>query len=129
MCATESKSASKSILVVDDLLDNLFLLKTVLEAEGYTVEVATNGKTALAKVEATQPDLVLLDVMMPDMTGYEVAKRLRQSERFSTVPIVLITAGDGVNPEKAKAVGANDFLRKPIDFEQLLTSLRSYAPV
>ncbi|HEY9906275.1 MAG TPA: response regulator [Thermosynechococcaceae cyanobacterium] len=120
-------SAEKYILVVDDLADNLFLLKTVLESEGYVVGLAENGSTALAKVAETPPDLVLLDVMMPDMTGYEVARRLRQSERFASVPIVLITAYDEIGADLGEEVGADGFLRKPIDFDELLTSIKDYA--
>lgn len=116
----------KHILVVDDLADNLFLLKTILEAEGYSVEVASNGNSALAKVEATPPALLLLDVMMPDMTGYEVAKRIRQNTKTSSVPIVLITAHDEVSSEDGTAVQADDFIRKPIDYDELLTRVRSF---
>lgn len=113
----------KYILVVDDLADNLFLLKTVLEAEGYAVEVASDGGTALAKVAEMPPGLMLLDVMMPDMTGYEVTRRIRQNDRLSSIPIVLITAYDELSEE----VGADGFLRKPIDFDELLTQVRNYA--
>lgn len=120
-------SEGKYILVVDDLADNLLLLKTVLEAEGYVVEVASNGSSALEKVEAMPPDLLLLDVMMPDMTGYEVAQRIRQSERLASIPIVLITAYDEIKSSQGKLVGANDFIRKPIDFDELLSRVRSYA--
>lgn len=120
-------SEGKYILVVDDLADNLLLLKTVLEAEGYVVEVASNGSSALEKVEAMPPDLLLLDVMMPDMTGYEVAQRIRQSERLASIPIVLITAYDEIKSSQGKLVGADDFIRKPIDFDELLSRVRSYA--
>jgi len=120
-------SEGKYILVVDDLADNLLLLKTVLEAEGYVVEVASNGSSALEKVEAMPPDLLLLDVMMPDMTGYEVAQRIRQSERLASIPIVLITAYDEIKSSQGKLFGADDFIRKPIDFDELLSRVRSYA--
>lgn len=119
-------TVEKPILVVDDLADNLFLLKTILEAEGYSVEVADNGKSALAKVESDPPALLLLDVMMPDMTGYEVAKQIRQNTKTSSVPIVLITAHDEVNTSDGTPVQADDFIRKPIDFDDLLARVRSF---
>jgi CheY-like chemotaxis protein len=113
----------KYILIVDDLADNLFLLKTILEAEGYAVEVAADGCTALEKVAKVPPKLMLLDVMMPDMTGYEVARRMRQNDRLATIPIVLITAYD----EVADTGDADGFLRKPIDFDELLNRVKVYA--
>lgn len=114
----------KYILVVDDLADNLFLLKTILEAEGYTVDVAADGFTALEKVAQVPPELMLLDVMMPDMTGYEVLRRIRQNDRLAAIPIVLITAYD----EVTEAGDADGFLRKPIDFDELLNRVKDYAP-
>ncbi len=122
----EAPSQAGYILVVDDLADNLFLLKAMLELEGYAVEVANNGSTAIAKAEAVPPDLLLLDVMMPDMTGYEVTKRIRQSEKLATVPVVLITAYDEESATTGQAVGADGFIRKPIDFEELLQRVRAY---
>ncbi len=68
------------LLAVDGIPDNLFLLQAILEAEGFTVDVATSGRTALNKIKASPPDLILLDVMMPDMTGYEVTQRIRADE-------------------------------------------------
>ncbi|MBD2020010.1 response regulator [Leptolyngbya sp. FACHB-36] len=116
----------KSILIVDDLADNLFLLKTILEAEGYAVEAASSGRDALARVEEATPDLLLLDVMMPDMTGYEVAHRLRQNSRFASLPIVLITAHDESALDRGEAVGANGFIRKPIDLDELLARVQFF---
>lgn len=115
------------ILVVDDLADNRFLLKTFLEAEGYNVEVASNGTTALAQAEALPPKLMLLDVMMPDMNGYEVTQRIRQSIKLSSLPVVLITAHGQESAKLGKAVGANDFICKPFDFDELIQRIRPYA--
>lgn len=115
------------ILVVDDMADNCFLLKTILEAEGYNVEVASNGTTALAKAEALPPTLMLLDVMMPDMNGYEVTQRVRQSIKLADLPVVLITANDQESATLGKAAGANDFIRKPFDFDELIRQVRAYA--
>lgn len=113
------------ILVVDDLEDNLFLVQTLLETEGYEVETADNGRSALAIIEAAPPDLVLLDVMMPGMNGYEVTRRIRQNQQLPFIPIMLITAYDQVDAIEGFTNGANDFIRKPIDFDELLTRVKS----
>lgn len=108
------------ILVVDDLSDNLFLLQTVLETEGYHVETADDGTSALAKVQDSPPDLILMDVMMPDMNGYEVTRRIRQNSSLPSMPIMMVTAyDDAVHYKDAKAK-TDDFISKPIEFDQLL---------
>jgi CheY-like chemotaxis protein len=114
------------ILVVDDLTDNLFLLQTVLEAEGYEVDTADNGSSALAKVEASPPDLILMDVMMPDMNGYEVTQQIRQNQKVPFIPILLVTAHEDANDIQGLALGANDFIRKPIEFDKLLTRIAAF---
>lgn len=114
------------ILVVDDMADNCFLLKAILEAEGYDVEVANSGTMALAKAEAVPPKLMLLDVMMPDMSGYEVTRRIRQSHKLADLPVVLITAYDYEHSNTGKAMGANALLRKPLDFDELIRRVRAY---
>lgn len=111
------------ILVVDDVADNLFLLQTVLEAEGYLVETASDGTIALHKIEQTQPDLVLLDIMMPGLSGYEVTRKVRQNQQFSSLPILLLTAHDEYFQRPYTEVGANDLLRKPVDFDELLSKI------
>ncbi|SRR5579883_2800647 len=124
---TPSRSGGDYILVVDDMADNLFLLKALLEAEGYRVDVASDGKTALAKAEAMPPNLLLLDIMMPDMTGYEVTQQLRQNDRLASVPVVLITAYGEESVSKGQLNGANDFIRKPFDFDELIQRVKAYA--
>lgn len=114
------------ILVVDDVADNVFLLQTILESEGYSVETAMNGTIALDKIEETNPNLVLLDIMMPGLNGYEVTRKVRQSERFSALPIVLLTAHDEYFHKPYREVGANDLIRKPIDFDELLSKVANY---
>ncbi|MGB5973334.1 MAG: response regulator, partial [Nodosilinea sp.] len=74
------------ILIVDDIDDNVFLLQTILETEGYAVDTAGSGGTALAKVENSPPDLILMDVMMPDMNGYEVSRQIRQNPNLPLMP-------------------------------------------
>lgn len=119
-------SYSNRILVVDDLADNLLLLQTILEAEGYEVETADSGSLALAKIEATPPALLLLDVMMPDMDGYEVTRRIRQNKKLPFIPILLVTAYDSANAAAGLDLGANDFIRKPINFDELLARVRAF---
>lgn len=114
------------ILVVDDLIDNIFLLQTLLEAEGYDVDTATSGVLALAKIEANPPDLVLLDVMMPEMNGYEVTRRIRQNTALPFFPILLISAHHREDAIQGLDLGANDFIRKPIDFDELLARVRAF---
>jgi len=112
------------ILVVDDIPDNSFLLQTVLEEEGYHVEIADNGRTALKKVSAHPPDLILLDVMMPEMNGFEVTRYIRQNLSLPYIPILLITGYTEPTPADGFDVGVDGFINKPIDFEILLSRVR-----
>lgn len=114
------------VLAVDDVPDNLFLLQTILEMEGFVVDVATSGSTALHKIKTAPPDLILLDVMMPEMNGYEVTQQIRQDDSLPSIPILLITAYDEAAALRGLELGANDFIRKPIDFNELLTRVRAY---
>lgn len=114
------------ILVVDDLADNLFLFQTALEAEGYDVDTALNGRLALAKIEASPPNLVLLDVMMPGMNGYEVTQRIRQNDNLPFIPILLVTACEEASVIEGLNMGANDFIRKPINFDYLLARIKLF---
>lgn len=108
------------ILLVDDVMDNLFLLQAILESEGYLVDVASDGASALALMKTTPPDLVLLDVMMPNIDGYELTRKIRRDEQLHAIPIVLVTAHMEACRIKGLAVGATDFIRKPVDFEEVL---------
>jgi CheY-like chemotaxis protein len=103
------------ILAVDDLLDNLLLLQALLEAEGFAVEVATSGKLALNKIKAAPPDLILLDIMMPGMNGYEVTQQIRQDDKLPSIPILLVSACD-----------EHDYIRKPLNFEELLAKISRF---
>lgn len=107
------------ILLVDDLADNLFLLKTFLESEGYQVQVADSAVAALALLKASPSDLILLDVMMPQMNGYELTRLIRQNDQLRSIPIILVTAHLETCRIKGLAAGATDFVRKPLDFEAL----------
>lgn len=113
------------ILIVDDLADNVFMLKAFLEAQGYSVEAADGGSSALEKAEAFPPDLILLDVMMPDMDGYEVTRLIRRHPELREIPVILITAYTDTCRIKGLAVGATDFVRKPVDFDELLVKIET----
>jgi class 3 adenylate cyclase len=114
------------VLVVDDLPRNVKLLADVLEAAGYRVSTAASGAEALAAIAADAPDLLLLDVMMPGMSGYEVCRLLRGDEVTSLLPIVLVTALDpGEERVKGIDAGADDFLSKPVNQAEMLARVRS----
>jgi CheY-like chemotaxis protein len=115
-----SDSQVERILVVDDTPDNLFLIETVLQAEGYQVEVADNGQDALSMISAEPPALLLLDVMMPGMHGYEVVRRIRQNSNLPFIPIILITGCEQLDTSEQFDVAVEGFICKPIDFDELL---------
>ncbi|MBE9127519.1 MULTISPECIES: hybrid sensor histidine kinase/response regulator [unclassified Coleofasciculus] len=118
-------SQTDRILAVDDSPDNLFLIQTILETEGYDISLVSNGSEALAEVEKYPPDLILLDVMMPNMDGYEVTRRIRQNSSLSFIPILLITAYEQSSAIEGLDAGADDFIRKPVDVGELLARVRS----
>ncbi len=111
------------ILVVDDVADNSFLLQVLLEDEGYQVEVADSGSDALAKIESDPPKLVLLDVMMPGMNGYEVAQHIRENVELPFIPIVMVTGHDHLSA--SRNVQVEGFLKKPIEFDELLSQVHA----
>jgi adenylate cyclase len=114
------------ILVVDDTPQNIKVLDAILSPRGYTVVTARTGDEALQKVGDETPDLVLLDILMPGMSGYEVAQRLRADPSTRFLPIVMVTAL-GAQEEKVKAIeaGADDFLSKPVNQLELLARVKS----
>ncbi len=120
-----SKKKPDTILVVDDSPDNVLLVQSILEDEGYQIEVAEEGQSAIEKVNASPPKLILLDVMMPGMDGFEVTERIRQQEDLPFIPILLITAYDQPSVAKGLDSGADDFIRKPVEIEELLARVRS----
>lgn len=114
---------SESILVVDDSPDNLYLMQFVLESQGYAVGLANNGQEALEKIEGCQPDLILLDLMMPQMSGYEFIHRLREDKNLLSIPVFLVTADKYTEDYDAIAAGANGVIHKPIDINELLSEV------
>ncbi|MBI3328462.1 MAG: response regulator [Nitrospinae bacterium] len=117
---------SWKILAVDDTPQNLKVLDAILSPRGYTVATANSGAEALQKVRAEVPDMILLDIIMPGMSGYEVARSLRADEATRFLPIVMVTAL-GAQEEKVKALeaGADDFLTKPVNQLELLARVKS----
>ena len=120
-----AKTKPDTILVVDDSPDNVLLVQSILEEDGYHIEIAEDGESAIAQVEANPPQLILLDVMMPGMDGFEVTERIRQQEALPFIPILLITAYDQPSVVKGLDSGADDFIRKPVELEELLARVRS----
>jgi adenylate cyclase len=114
------------ILVVDDTPRNVKLLADLLAVKGYGVVTAASGREALIQVEAEQPDLILLDVVMPEMSGYEVCRKIRENPATAMLPVVMVTALDPAE-ERVKGidVGADDFLTKPINQAELLARVKS----
>lgn len=108
------------ILIVDDTLANLQLLSTLLKEEGYKVRPANNGAMALQAVATKKPDLILLDIKMPDMDGYEVCEALKNNPETKNIPVLFISAlGDVADKIKAFNVGALDYINKPFQFEEV----------
>lgn len=122
---SESSSMGR-ILVVDDTPLNVRLLTSILEIEGYNVVTATNGPDALELVPQTAPDVVLLDVMMPGMDGFEVCRRIKAEEFSAHLPVVMVTAlQDTQNRVQALEAGADDFLTKPVDEVEVLARVKT----
>jgi diguanylate cyclase (GGDEF)-like protein len=114
------------ILLVDDHEDNIEVLRVRLETWGYGVDARSNGVEALEYVEQSHPDLILLDVMMPDIDGMEVARRIKGNKSLPFIPIIMQTALDSTeNKVEGLEAGADDYITKPIDFAELKARLRS----
>ena len=114
------------ILIVDDVMANVRLLEARLQAEYFDVRTAMNGRQALDVALAERVDLVLLDVMMPDMTGFEVCTALKADSRTAHVPVIMVTAlGNAEDRVKGLECGADDFLTKPVSDIALVTRVKS----
>ncbi|MGB3202553.1 MAG: response regulator, partial [Nodosilinea sp.] len=114
-----------AILAVDDSSDNLFLIESILDDPEYHITCVESGQTALDVVGQTPPDVILLDVMMPGLDGYAVTQRIRDNPNLPYIPILLITAHDQSSLVQGLDAGADDFIRKPVDVNELRARVRS----
>jgi len=117
--------ATPKILVVDDEPRNIRLMEAVLTSHGYAVTSASSGPEALERVKGDLPDLVLLDIQMPEMNGYDVCRRLRDDPATRFLPVVMVTSSDSEVRVSAIEVGADDFITKPLNQQELLARVRS----
>ena len=117
---------SARILVVDDILPNVKLLEAKLSSEYYDVLTATSGEEALRRVVDDSPDIVLLDVMMPGMDGFEVCRKIKDNPSVAHIPVVMVTAlTDSQDKVRGLEAGADDFLSKPVNDTALMARVRS----
>ena len=117
----------RTILLVDDLSDNRLFLINLLQSIGFNLLEASKGVDAIALACQHQPDLILLDLVMPEMNGWEVTKQIRQDETLKDIPIIIVSATTFATKEfSVQEVGANAFLAKPLDFEALLDLLAQF---
>ncbi len=113
---------NKKILVVDDSSSNVLLLQSFLEEEGYEIEIASSGKEAISLVASFKPDIILLDLMMPGLSGLDVMERIG-----TDIPVIMISANKDPNLVKeAEQHGIKSYIQKPIDFDEILTEIGKY---
>ena len=113
------------ILIIDDSATNVFLLQTLLEEQGYTVFFAYNGKEAIKYINEENFDLLLLDIMMPGVDGYDILEKMAGDQR--STPVIMVTAKDDRDSEKkARDMGAKDYVTKPVNFEKLIKLVQKY---
>jgi DNA-binding response OmpR family regulator len=116
----------KKILLVDDSSTILMMEKFILRNDPYTIITASNGEEGVRKAAAEQPDLILLDVIMPRMSGFEACRLMRDNESLRNVPIIMVTTrGEAANVETGWLVGCTDYVTKPINATELLAKVRS----
>ena len=118
---------SKLILAVEDQEDNMQILRDLLVNAGYEMIEAENGEEALAALEKQRPDLILMDIQIPIIDGYEVTRRIKANPALRSIPIIAVTSHAlGEGEEKARAAGCDDFVAKPYSPRQLLAKVRQY---
>ncbi|GEK47483.1 response regulator transcription factor [Bisbaumannia pacifica] len=114
------------VLVVDDEPNIVLSLEFLMQQAGFEVTTAEDGESALARVAEAGPDLILLDISLPDLSGFEVLERLRQTPRGATLPIIMLTAhGREVEREKGLALGADDYITKPFSTQALVEKVKA----
>ncbi len=120
---------SKRILLVDDSNTVLLLHRMTLKGSGYELLVARNGQEAVEKAVAERPDLILMDLVMPQMNGLEACRTLRAKEETRSTPIIIVTTrGEPYNVEAGYEAGCNEYITKPFDGVELLAKLKNYLP-
>lgn len=123
----QNPSKPGRILYIDDDLNNSILMKRILEAEGYQVSLASNGLAGLAQAASERPDLILLDIYMPDMNGHQVIHCLRQMEHTKDTPIVMVTVSrNSEDRYLSHAAGCNGYITKPVDVDLISEQLATY---
>lgn len=116
---------SARVLVVDDVPENLSLIDAILQSQGFEIIKANNGGLALEKIRISPPHLILLDVMMPEIDGYQLIQKVRQDSNLPHIPILLISTDDQASVIKGLALGVDDFIRKPLHIGELIARVRS----
>ena len=121
---------SSLVLLVDDSCVNNVLMQTVLEDKGYTILAVSNGKDALKILRQKLPDLIILDIMMPEMNGFSVLESIKNYERTSKIPVIMLTARNNQkDQEKAISLGAADYVIKPIDIDDVVARVNQLVNV
>lgn len=116
-----------NILIVDDIPENLFLLGKTLQREGYDISYASNGEQAIKIAKKLKPDLILLDVLMPNMNGYEVCKIIKETKETSSIPVIFLTAlSDSAQVIEGFKVGAADFITKPFNIPEVIARIKTH---
>jgi len=114
------------ILVVDDSTTNVVLLEAILDEKGYQIETALNAKEAYSIIEKETPDLILLDLLMPKISGFDFLEEIRKNQKTINTPVIVVSAlTDEENIEKIMKMGAIDFVKKPIDLQYLVERVES----
>ncbi|MBM3238300.1 sigma-54-dependent Fis family transcriptional regulator [Candidatus Poribacteria bacterium] len=125
-----SKNIVSKVLIIDDVPDNIKMLRNVLEPEGYSILVASDGETALRIAERALPDIILLDIIMPVMDGYEVCQRLKSNQSTEHIPVIFVTIkDDSISLKKAFQVGGVDYIPKPFEKEEVLARVESHLKI
>ncbi len=119
--------SKKIILVIDDERDLVDLLAMRLEIDGFTIMKAFNGKEALSKLKEKKPDIILLDIMMPEMNGYEVCQEIKNDSQYKNIPVIILTAKvRKEDQERGRQVGSDDFIAKPYEYSELIEKIQKF---
>jgi len=120
-------NSHSSILIIDDSTTNQVLLEAILQEEGYYTETAFNAKEAFAIIERNKPKLILLDLLMPQVNGFDILEKIKSNDNTSSIPVVVVSAvGTKENIDICRSLGALDFFSKPIDIPIFLSKLKNY---